>query len=85
MGAYQNGLMHSPTCSAAARWFLLRLPLLLAGYELIGAPREAVPDRSFYLPADTKYTLVQVVNCRFLEVQLACGDWPHHRKDRPPE
>jgi hypothetical protein len=50
--------MHSRTSSTAARWFLLRLPLLLAGSELIGAPEEAVPDRGFYLPADPKYTLV---------------------------
>ena len=50
--------MHSRTCSAAARWFLLRLPLLFAGFQLLGAPEEATPDRGFYLPADPKYTLV---------------------------
>jgi len=55
---HQNGLMHLRTCSAAVRRFLLHLPLLLAGSELIGAPEEAVPERSFYLPADAKYTLV---------------------------
>ena len=45
----------------AAHWLLLRLPLLLVGFDLIGASTDAAHDRRFYLPADTKYSIVDSV------------------------